>query len=78
MQRLRVAVASLAAGRGSVLAARELSRPMARGVFPDQQSNPRPLHWRADSLPLDHPGSPTHLLLATIRGAGKVLGPRIR
>ena len=22
--------------------------------FPDQGSNPRPLHWKADSLPLDH------------------------
>ena len=22
--------------------------------FPDQGSNPRPLHWKADSEPLDH------------------------
>ena len=26
--------------------------------FPDQGSNPHPLHWKADSLPLDHQGSP--------------------
>ena len=25
--------------------------------FPDQGSNPCPLHWKADSLPLDHQGS---------------------
>ena len=25
--------------------------------FPDQGSNPHPLHWRADSKPLDHQGS---------------------
>ena len=26
--------------------------------FPDQGSNPRPLHWKADSSPLGHQGSP--------------------
>ena len=26
--------------------------------FPHQGSNPCPLHWKADSLPLDHQGSP--------------------
>ena len=32
-----------------------------QGIFPDQGSNPRPLHWQADSLPLDHQGRPhTH------------------
>ena len=31
------------------------------GIFPDQGSNPCPLHWQADSLPLDHQGRPhTH------------------
>ena len=29
-----------------------------RSQFPDQGSNPRPLHCKADSLPLDHQGSP--------------------
>ena len=31
---------------------------MARGVFPDQGLNLRPLHWQADSLPLSHQGNP--------------------
>ena len=30
----------------------------ARGIFPDQRSNPCPLHWQADSQPLRHQGSP--------------------
>ena len=33
--------------------------PVACGIFPDQGSNPHPLHWKADSLPLDHQGSPS-------------------
>ena len=28
------------------------------GIFPDQGSNPCPLHWQADSQPLRHQGSP--------------------
>ena len=31
---------------------------MACGIFPDQGSNPCPLHWQADSQPLRHQGSP--------------------
>ena len=46
----------------SVAVARVLSRPAACGIFPDQRSNPRLLHWQADSLPLDHQGSPTVVL----------------
>ena len=30
----------------------------ACGIFPDQGSNPCPLHWQADSLPLSCQGSP--------------------
>ena len=30
----------------------------ACGIFPDQGSNPCPLHWQADSQPLHHQGSP--------------------
>ena len=30
-------------------------------IFPDQGSNPRLLHWQADSLPLSHQGSCCHL-----------------
>ena len=28
------------------------------GIFPTQESNPRLLHWQANSLPLSHLGSP--------------------
>ena len=31
--------------------------------FHDQGSNPRPLHWKADSQPLDCQGSPARWLL---------------
>ena len=35
-----------------------LVAPQHVGIFPDQGSNPRPLHWQADSQPLRHQGSP--------------------
>ena len=31
---------------------------VARGIFPDQGSNPHLLHWQADSSPRSHQGSP--------------------
>ena len=34
----------------------------ACGIFPDQGSNPCPLHWQADSQPLCHQGSPQNNL----------------
>ena len=34
------------------------SHSAACGILPDQGSNPRPLHWQADSQPLRHQGSP--------------------
>ena len=43
---------------GSVVVAHGPSCSTACGIFPDQGSNPRPLHWQADSQPLRHPGSP--------------------
>ena len=43
----------------SVIVAHGLSRSAACGIFPDQGSNPCPLHWQADSQPLRHQGSPT-------------------
>ena len=43
---------------GSVVVAHGPSRSAARGIFPDQGSNPCPLHWQADSQPLRHQGSP--------------------
>ena len=46
---------------GSVVVAHGPSRSAACGIFPDQGSNPCPLHWQADSQPLRHQGSPTKL-----------------
>ena len=43
---------------GSVVVAHGPSCSVACGVFPDQGSNPCPLHWQADSQPLRHQGSP--------------------
>ena len=43
---------------GSAIVAHGLSRSAARGIFPDQGSNPCPLRWQADSQPLRHQGSP--------------------
>ena len=43
---------------GSIAVAHGLSRSAACGIFPDQGSNPCPLHWQADSQPLHHQGSP--------------------
>ena len=48
---------------GSVIVAHGPSCSAACGIFPDQGSNPCPLHWQADSQPLRHQGSPTCLLL---------------
>ena len=48
---------------GSVLVAHGLSCSAACGIFSDQVSNPCPLHWQADSLPLSHQGSPEFLNL---------------
>ena len=44
---------------GSVVVAHGPSCSTACGIFPDQGSNPCPLHWQADSQPLCHQGSPT-------------------
>ena len=43
---------------GSVVVAHGPSCSAAFGIFPDQGSNPCPLHWQADSQPLRHQGSP--------------------
>ena len=43
---------------GSVVVAHGPSFSVACGIFPDQRSNPCPLHWQADSQPLRHQGSP--------------------
>ena len=44
---------------GSVIVAHGPSCSTACGIFPDQGSNPCPLHWQADSQPLRHQGSPS-------------------
>ena len=43
---------------GSVVVVHGPSCSAACGIFPDQGSNPCPLHWQADSQPLCHQGSP--------------------
>ena len=43
---------------GSVIVAHGPSCSTACGIFPDQGSNPCPLHWQADSQPPRHQGSP--------------------
>ena len=35
----------------------------ACGIFPDQGTNPCPLHWQVDSQPLRHQGSPDTIFL---------------
>ena len=48
---------------GSTVVAHGPSCPMACAIFPDQGSNPCPLHWQADSQPLHHQGSHSFILL---------------
>jgi len=55
---LLIAVASLVVAHG-------FTCPMACGFFPDQESDPCPLHWQADSQPLDHQGSPPISILSS-------------
>ena len=43
---------------GSAIVAHGPSCSAACGILPDQDSNPCPLHWQADSQPLRHQGSP--------------------
>ena len=53
---------------GSVVVAHGPSCSAACGIFPDQGSNPCPLHWQADSQPLRHQGSPDCLQTPTYCG----------
>lgn len=45
-------------GTGAVVVAPRLRCREAGGIFPDQGSDPRPLHWQADFYPAGHQGSP--------------------
>ena len=48
----------------SVVVAHGPSCSAACGIFPDQGSNPCPLHWQVDSQPLRYQGSPNvHFLM---------------
>ena len=51
---------------GSVVVAHGPSCSAACGIFPDQGSNPCPLHWQADSQPLRHQGSPIYNIICNI------------
>ena len=53
-----VVVACELQSAGSVVVVHGLSCSAACGIFPEQGSNPCPLHWQADSEPLHHQGSP--------------------
>ena len=48
---------------GSVIVAHGPSCSAACGIFPEQGSNPCPLHRQADSQPLRHQGSPRYSFL---------------
>ena len=55
---------------GSVIVAHGPSGSAARGILPDQGSNPCPLHRQADSQPLHHQGSPC---VCFLKGYSRVL-----
>ena len=55
---------------GSVIVAHGPSHSAACGTFPDQGSNPCPLHWQADSQPLRHQGSPKILFYLFLAALG--------
>ena len=56
---------------GSVIVAHRLSCSAAYGIFPDQGSNPCPLHWQADSQPLCHQGSPCIIIFNSCWALGQ-------
>ena len=55
-----VVVALRLQSTGSIVVAHGLGCSSAYGIFPDQRANPCLLHWRVDSLLLNHHGS-SHL-----------------
>ena len=56
----------------------KFSCPVACGIFPEQESNPCPLHWQSDSLPQDHQGSPGGVSLVQLQDARQVGGQAVR
>ena len=62
---------------GSVIVAHGSSCSAACGIFPDQGSNPCPLHWQADSQPLRHQGCPHSIFnIYFLIYTGDLLQPR--
>ena len=55
---------------GSVVVAHGPSCSVACGIFPDQGSNPCPLHWQADSQSLRHQGSPLKIFDTCLASLG--------
>ena len=53
--------------QASIAVARGVSYSSACGIFPDQGSNPCPLHWQVDYLPLSCQGNPANLLFKKIK-----------
>ena len=60
---------------GSVIVAHGPTCSAACGIFPDQGSNPCPLHWQADSQPLCHQGSPLGRFIYTVQAFKKERDP---
>ena len=60
----------------SVVVAHGPSCSAACGIFPDQGSNPCPLHWQADSQPLRHQGSPVLIFESVIKSKLVLLAPQ--
>ena len=58
---------------GSVIVAHGPSCSAACGIFPDQGSNPRALHWQADSQPLRHQGSPSRVCFESRTCSGWII-----
>ena len=50
---------------GSVGVVHGFSSSLACGIFLDQESNPCPLPWQANSYPMCHQGGPWHLYYHT-------------
>lgn len=59
-QKLSVICDCSCSGKSGIV---RLSCLLASEIFPDQVLNLCPLHWPADTQPLDHQGSPIFLLL---------------
>ena len=65
--------------KGLVFVVHRLSFSGALGMLPDQGSNPHPLHWQVDSLPLSHRGSPLGAFRSTnLDGILDVINDKLR